>query len=124
MKDALSFSQNAWAGFASRTGLVSLNAFGLVLEYSLLSPLELFRVGKREREVPFSELAELTLDVGILTGVRLLVRCRKQGLLSPLVESSPGEILLQLRRKDKDRAESFVLAAKNALLDFQLQPDR
>ncbi|MCP4503369.1 MAG: hypothetical protein GY822_25840 [Deltaproteobacteria bacterium] len=60
------------------------------------------------------------MKAGIVTGVRLTLRCKKQGVLDPLVESFPGEIKLQLRRKDKERAEHFVLEAKNVLLELQL----
>jgi hypothetical protein len=108
-------------GFQEAKGLLSFENDALTFEYEISDSVTgIIKSGLKKTRVPFSELTSIQIRERFLRVTRIEVRSRSMSALSDVPGSDAANVILKIRKTDRDDARNFVSAASLALSEFRL----
>jgi serine/threonine protein kinase len=97
---------NCRGGLGQASGIVRIEGDELVVEYGVTF-VSLFRTGVREARINLRDVQHVSLRRGWFSDV-LAIHATRLSVLGDLPMNRPGQVVLELSKRDADAAERFV----------------
>ena len=100
--------ESSWAGLASNSGLLRLEAETLILEFETKDDVvQMLKSGVKRVAVPLAEVDACRWKPGWFGG-KIELSVRSMSVLTGIAGASQGRVALGVARKDRDKALGLV----------------